>query len=37
MNRYMELLNKAGIDTYIITTRKVKSAELFFIKKNLDM
>lgn len=37
MNRYMKLLNKAGIDTYIITTRKVKSAELFFIKKNLDM
>lgn len=37
MKRYVDLLKKAGVETYIVSKKKDSSVELFFIKKNLDM
>lgn len=37
MNRYIELLTKAGVENYYVTTEKQESVELFFVKKKLDM
>lgn len=37
MKRYVDILKKLGIENYLITGKKRESAELFFIKKNLDM
>lgn len=37
MERYIKLLEKAGISTYLIRRESVISEELFFIKKKLDM
>lgn len=37
MKRYEELAKKAGAKEYIITKKTESSAELFFVKKNLDM
>lgn len=37
MERYINLLKKAGVELYRITKRKNSSVELFFIKKKLDM